>query len=36
MQGLLHRRGYAICGVIEKLDPIPELVFSKPIAKSVS
>ena len=29
MQRLLQERGYEICGVIEKLDKIPELVFSK-------
>jgi len=29
MQGLLRKGGYESCGVIEKLDPIPELVFSK-------
>lgn len=29
MQRLLQKRGYEICGVIEKLDKIPELVFSK-------
>lgn len=31
MQRLLQKRGYESCGVIEKLDPIPELVFSKVI-----
>ena len=32
MQRLLQKRGYEICGVIEKLDKIPELVFSKALA----
>ena len=33
MQRLLQQRGYESCGVIEKLDNIPELVFSKAICE---
>jgi GNAT superfamily N-acetyltransferase len=29
MQALLHSRGYELCGVIEKLAKIPELVYSR-------
>jgi uncharacterized protein YunC (DUF1805 family) len=29
MQALLHSRGYEMCGVIEKLAKIPELVYSR-------
>ena len=31
MQQLLQKRGYENCGIIEKLDPIPELIFSKSV-----
>ncbi|MGB8356439.1 MAG: hypothetical protein WCD79_21250 [Chthoniobacteraceae bacterium] len=33
MQGLLQKRGYERSGIIENLDPIPELVYSKRIAR---
>ena len=33
MQQLLQKRGYENCGVIEKLDPVSEIVFSKPMYK---
>jgi len=32
MQGLLQKRGYERSGIIENLDPIPELVYSKIIS----
>jgi len=31
MQQLLHARGYELCGMIEKLAKVPELVYSRPI-----
>ena len=33
MQGLLQKCGYERSGIIEDLDPIPELVYSKRIAR---
>ena len=36
MQKLLQKCGYENCGIIENLDPIPELIFSKPIASKES
>jgi len=31
MLELLQKRGYENCGIIQKLDPVPELIFSKPV-----
>src|SRR5580658_817234 len=36
MQKLLHRRGYELCGVIEKLAKIPELVYSQELGRTRS
>ena len=34
MQALLHARGYELCGLIEKLARIPELVYSRETSPS--
>ena len=36
MQKLLHSRGYELCGVIEKLAKIPELVYSQETGRTGS
>jgi GNAT superfamily N-acetyltransferase len=36
MQALLHSRGYELCGVIEKLAKIPELVYSRETSRNGS